>query len=57
MAKAEESIFENIVMAIDDAIDTEVGEKREYSEATDMKLDEIQTMLKEALGLPEDYTL
>ena len=50
-------MYEDILLTIDDALTSEIGEEREFNDQTNMKLDEVSTMLKEALGLPEDYTL
>jgi len=50
-------LYENLLLKIDEAIVSEVGEEREFSDETDMILDEVSTMLKEALNLPEDFTL
>lgn len=55
--EAAKQMYESILLTIDDAITSELGEEREFSDQTNMKLDEVSTMLKEALGLPEDYTL
>jgi len=57
MSESNKVVFQNIIMAIDEAIKSEVGEEREYSDQTDQILDDLQTTLKEALDLPADFYL
>jgi hypothetical protein len=52
-----ESIFEQIITTIDEAIFAEIGERREFSDEAEALLDEVQVMLISALGLPEDHHL
>ena len=49
--------FEEIVLLIDKAIESEVGEQREYSTDTETYLSLVQMKLREALKLPDDFTL
>jgi hypothetical protein len=50
-------VFESIMLKIYEAIDTEVGEKREYKDTTELDIVLIQEELKNALGLPIDHYL
>lgn len=51
------SIYEEILYLVYDAIDSEVGEKREYSIATEQYIDMISKRLISALDLPPDFSL
>jgi len=50
-------IYEEVIYLVYDAIDSEVGEKREYSKATEQYVDMISKKLIRALGLPSDFSL
>ena len=53
----DEVAFQCIVTGIDEAIESEVGEKREYNATTQETLSAIQALLITILELPEDHRL
>ncbi len=55
--KPEEQLYESILLTIDEAITSEVGEEREFNDQTNQLLDDVSKMIKDALNLPEDFTL
>lgn len=52
-----ESLFAEILLKIGEAIDTESGNDDEYKLETELKLEEVQVLLREALGLGSDFQL
>lgn len=51
------AIYEEIMLLINDAIDSEVGERRIYKDSTDLYVEMVSEKLKSALQLPKDFSL
>ncbi len=51
------SIFETLVLMVDHAIETEVGEQKEFKPETEQILSDFQKILIELLDLPKDHHL
>ena len=51
------ALYAAVITRAEQAIDIEVGERREYKPETDLELTLLHETLIDALGLPEDHKL